>query len=265
MKRHELQTGTKIAARNFSSPVALDGISAMMSLVAFSAWCLSFLTCAAASAVLHNSNAIKFGPAVVTASPDVLPIIVGEQNLAIDTAQPLVCTDDTECASEEFCLLSRGACLQCRKRRKRCIRDAMCCPGNHCSNGLCQANDPDLVLQAGVEKLVPISPPQQENVTVLQPSKSATQGGPQSAKGIEGDHCLRSLDCAEGLCCARHFWSKICKPVLKEGQVCTKHKRKGTHALEIFQRCDCGDGLSCRMQKGDHSKNSRSLHTCQRH
>ncbi|KAK2865954.1 hypothetical protein Q7C36_002010 [Tachysurus vachellii] len=214
-----------------------------MSFVAFSAWCLVVLTCAAASAVLHNSNAIKFGPAAATASPDVLPVDGGEQNLAIDTAQPLVCATDSECGREEFCLLSRGACLQCRKRRKRCIRDAMCCPGNHCSNGVCQANDPDLILQAGVEKLVPVSTQHQANATVLQQSKAsaATQGAPQNLKGMEGASCLRSSDCVEGLCCARHFWSRICKPVLKEGQVCTKHKRKGTHALEIFQRCDCGE------------------------
>ncbi len=82
-------------------------------------------------------------------------------------------------------------------------------------------------------------------------------------KGLEGENCLRSSDCVEGLCCARHFWSKICKPVLKEGQVCTKHKRKGTHGLEIFQRCDCAEGLSCKTQR-DGSKTSRSLHTCQR-
>lgn len=83
-------------------------------------------------------------------------------------------------------------------------------------------------------------------------------------KGLEGENCLRSSDCVEGLCCARHFWSKICKPVLKEGQVCTKNKRKGTHGLEIFQRCDCAEGLSCKTQR-DGSKSSRSLHTCQRH
>ncbi|KAK3560145.1 hypothetical protein QTP86_034700 [Hemibagrus guttatus] len=243
----------------------------MMPIVAFSAWCLTLLTSAAASAVLHNSNAIKFGPAAGTAAPDVLPVDGGEQNLAIDTAQPLVCTADPECGREEFCLLSRGVCLQCRKRRKRCIRDAMCCPGNYCSNGVCQANDPDLVLQAAVEKLVPIITLHQANATVVQQSKTtaaaaaATQGAPQILKGMEGAPCLRSSDCVEGLCCARHFWSRICKPVLKEGQVCTKHKRKGTHALELFQRCDCGEGLSCRMQKGDHSKASRSLHTCQRH
>ncbi|KAF7705117.1 dickkopf-related protein 1b [Silurus meridionalis] len=238
-----------------------------MSLLAFSATCFALLTCATASAVLHNTNAIKFGPAAASASPDVLPLENGEQNLAIDSAQPHVCTADSECGREEFCFLSRAACLQCKKRRKRCIRDAMCCPGNHCSNGVCQANDPDLVLQAGVEDLVLISSQREENATMVQQTKTVkvvTQSTPQN-KGLEGESCLRSSDCSEGLCCARHFWSKICKPVLKEGQVCTKHKRKGTHALEIFQRCDCGEDLSCRMQKGDLSKASRSLHTCQRH
>lgn len=86
---------------------------------------------------------------------------------------------------------------------------------------------------------------------------------------MEGDTCLRSADCSEGLCCARHFWSRICKPVLTEGQVCTRHRRKGTHGLELFQRCDCGDGMTCRPEKGerDHSVSrtaARNLHTCQR-
>lgn len=87
--------------------------------------------------------------------------------------------------------------------------------------------------------------------------------------GMEGDTCLRSTDCSEGLCCARHFWSRICKPVLTEGQVCTRHHRKGTHGLELFQRCNCGDGMTCRPDKGerDHSVSrtaARNLHTCQR-
>lgn len=64
--------------------------------------------------------------------------------------------------------------------------------------------------------------------------------------GQVGDPCLRSSDCSDGLCCARHFWTRICKPVLREGQVCTRHRRKGNHGLELFQRCPCGDGLSCR-------------------
>ncbi|KAL7375604.1 hypothetical protein ABVT39_020673 [Epinephelus coioides] len=67
-----------------------------------------------------------------------------------------------------------------------------------------------------------------------------------SGKGQVGDPCLRSSDCSDALCCARHFWTRICKPVLREGQVCTRHRRKGNHGLELFQRCPCGGGLSCR-------------------
>lgn len=63
--------------------------------------------------------------------------------------------------------------------------------------------------------------------------------------GQVGNPCLRSSDCLDGLCCARHFWTRICKPVLHEGQVCTRHRRKGNHGLELFQRCPCGDGLIC--------------------
>lgn len=82
--------------------------------------------------------------------------------------------------------------------------------------------------------------------------------------GEEGDFCLRSSDCAAGLCCARHFWSKICKPVLREGQVCTRHRRKGTHGLEIFQRCQCAEGLACRLQREQGPADTSRLHTCQR-
>lgn len=92
---------------------------------------------------------------------------------------------------------------------------------------------------------------------------------PSIFPGMEGDTCLRSADCSEGLCCARHFWSRICKPVLTEGQVCTRHRRKGTHGLELFQRCDCGEGMTCRPERGerDHTVSrtaARNLHTCQR-
>ncbi|NWT35824.1 DKK1 protein, partial [Chroicocephalus maculipennis] len=86
-----------------------------------------------------------------------------------------------------------------------------------------------------------------------------------TAKGEEGDFCLRSSDCSAGLCCARHFWSKICKPVLREGQVCTRHRRKGTHGLEIFQRCQCAEGLACRLQREHGPADASRLHTCQRH
>ena len=72
------------------------------------------------------------------------------------------------------------------------------------------------------------------------------------------------LDVLEGILIPR----KVQKGelLLKEGEVCPKHRRKGSHGLEIFQRCYCGEGLSCRIQKDHHqASNSSRLHTCQRH
>lgn len=82
--------------------------------------------------------------------------------------------------------------------------------------------------------------------------------------GHEGDPCLRSSDCSEGYCCARHFWTKICKPVLQQGEVCTKQRKKGSHGLEIFQRCDCAKGLSCKVWKDATSSSKSRLHMCQK-
>lgn len=45
------------------------------------------------------------------------------------------CSVDSECRVGEFCNGSRGVCLSCRRRRKRCARDGMCCGGNKCING----------------------------------------------------------------------------------------------------------------------------------
>ncbi|KAM3863132.1 dickkopf-related protein 1-like [Diretmus argenteus] len=178
--------------------------------------------------------------------------------------QSSVCTDDEECGADEFCNDARGACLPCRKSRKRCARDSMCCAGNRCSNGVCQANDID-----GVDTITVTT---RHNNTLEHHAKrppAAHGHQPHSVKGQEGDTCLRSADCSEGLCCARHFWSRICKPVLTVGQVCTRHRKKGAHGLELFQRCDCGEGLACRPERGerDHSVSrtaARNLHTCQR-
>lgn len=82
--------------------------------------------------------------------------------------------------------------------------------------------------------------------------------------GHEGDPCLRSSDCIDGFCCARHFWTKICKPVLHQGEVCTKQRKKGSHGLEIFQRCDCAKGLSCKVWKDATYSSKARLHVCQK-
>lgn len=47
------------------------------------------------------------------------------------------CSNDKECSVGSYCHSpqhSPSRCLTCRRRKKRCNRDAMCCPGNRCSN-----------------------------------------------------------------------------------------------------------------------------------
>ncbi|XP_073451275.1 dickkopf-related protein 1 [Aquarana catesbeiana] len=233
--------------------------------------------------VSSGSNSIKNVPPApagqpmgfypVSVSPDSFYDMANKYH-SFDAYPLYSCTEDDDCALDEFCHSSRNGnsmvCLACRKRRKRCLRDAMCCMGNYCSNGICVPveQENDRFSHFGYQEDTIIEPYQSEHVTVDTNTKFTTSpAGVQPFKGRDGDVCLRSSDCGPGLCCARHFWSKICKPVLEEGQVCTKHRRKGSHGLEIFQRCHCGAGLSCKLQKGEFTtvpKSSR-LHTCQRH
>uniref|UniRef100_A0A8C2RI35 Dickkopf N-terminal cysteine-rich domain-containing protein n=1 Tax=Capra hircus TaxID=9925 RepID=A0A8C2RI35_CAPHI len=185
--------------------------------------------------------------------------------------QPYPCAEDAECSADEYCASpTRGAgaqiCQACRKLRKRCLRHAMCCPGNHCKNGICMPSDQNHFHRGEIEETIIESFGNEHSTLDGYSRRTTLSSRTYHTKAQEGTVCLRSSDCAAGLCCARHFWSKICKPVLKEGQVCTKHRRKGSHGLEIFQRCYCGEGLSCRMQKDHHqASNSSRLHTCQRH
>lgn len=47
------------------------------------------------------------------------------------------CSNDKECSVGSYCHSPQQApsrCLACRRRKKRCHRDAMCCPGNRCHN-----------------------------------------------------------------------------------------------------------------------------------
>uniref|UniRef100_A0A8C8R4K4 Dickkopf WNT signaling pathway inhibitor 1 n=1 Tax=Pelusios castaneus TaxID=367368 RepID=A0A8C8R4K4_9SAUR len=240
---------------------------------------------AAASAAfgssLLNSNAIKNLPPGGAAGPggsslgsapgDSPPLEGGNKPQPIETHQPYTCAEDEDCAPDEFCSGSpRGAglapalCVACRKRRKRCLRDAMCCPGNYCNNGICVPSEHGHVPLEEMEEILIESFSHEHGTPDMHPRRTTSPSRVHHLKGQESTICLRSSDCVAGLCCARHFWSKICKPVLKEGQVCTKHRRKGSHGLEIFQRCYCGEGLSCRLQR-DYATNSSRLHTCQRH
>ncbi|XP_066535740.1 dickkopf-related protein 2 [Hoplias malabaricus] len=173
------------------------------------------------------------------------------------------CSSDKECSVGSYCHSPHGApsrCLTCRRKKKRCHRDAMCCPGNRCSNYICVPFS-ESILSPHISSL-------EEHNKLSGKNKSWKKNGKTQAKlslkGHEGDPCLRSSDCSEGYCCARHFWTKICKPVLRQGEVCTKQRKKGSHGLEIFQRCDCAKGLACKVWKDATSYSRSRLHVCQR-
>ncbi|XP_020035042.1 dickkopf-related protein 4 [Castor canadensis] len=178
------------------------------------------------------------------------------------------CMSDKDCSARKFCLMPRDEkplCATCRGVRRRCQRSAMCCPGTLCVNDVCTLiEDVTSILerktddQDGTKQTT--EHPIEENKHKKKPNIKNSHG----SKGQEGESCLRTFDCGPGLCCARHFWTKICKPVLLEGQVCSRRAHKDTaQAPEIFQRCDCGPGLLCRSQVTGNRQHAR-LRVCQK-
>ncbi|KAG8512483.1 Dickkopf-related protein 4 [Galemys pyrenaicus] len=201
------------------------------------------------------------------------------------------CMSDRDCNTRKFCLKpedEKPFCATCRGLRRRCQRNAMCCPGTLCINDVCSTMEDAIPIlerqtddQDGLDTKGTSEHPIQENKPKRKPSIKKSQSSKASplsqcfstfiAKarinlviGQEGDSCLRSFDCGPGLCCARHFWTKMCKPVLLEGQVCSRRGHKDTaQAPEIFQRCDCGPGLLCRSQVSGNRQHAR-LRVCQK-
>nr|XP_033812393.1 dickkopf-related protein 2 [Geotrypetes seraphini] len=182
--------------------------------------------------------------------------------------QTYPCSNDKECEVGRYCYSPHNgpsSCVMCRRKKKRCHRDGMCCPGNRCNNGICIPLT-ESILTAHIPAL--------DGHTKKNEQLSDKDLGWQNlgrhhsklghVKGHEGDPCLRSTDCIDGFCCARHFWTKICKPVLRQGEVCTKQRKKGSHGLEIFQRCDCAKGLSCKVWKDATYSSKSRLHVCQK-
>ncbi|KAM9858470.1 uncharacterized protein ACBR49_020474 [Aulostomus maculatus] len=62
-------------------------------------------------------------------------------------------------------------------------------------------------------------------------------------KGPEMSNCVRSGDCASGLCCVRYLMGKRCQRIPVEGEACLL--RGSTKLRRKLGRCDCGAGLSC--------------------
>ncbi|XP_077357320.1 dickkopf-related protein 2-like [Festucalex cinctus] len=164
------------------------------------------------------------------------------------------CISDLECTEGSYCHMPyRGPvhsrCRTCRRRKRRCHRDGMCCPGNLCNNSVCIPDGNVMASQLIAEHDEQGSAMASHRARWSNSDKMEVRRA--SSKGQVGDPCLTAVDCSEQLCCARHFWTRICKPVLREGQVCShQRKKRRQRGLELFQRCPCGQGLACRMPPG---------------
>uniref|UniRef100_A0A8C5RR49 Dickkopf WNT signaling pathway inhibitor 4 n=1 Tax=Laticauda laticaudata TaxID=8630 RepID=A0A8C5RR49_LATLA len=147
------------------------------------------------------------------------------------------CLTDKDCRVGKYCYKPQEEqlpfCAPCQGLRRRCQGNGVCCPGTTCVNEVCA--------QAEEQRDRRPRPAQAAHAW-----KEGARPRLRSPAGT-GERCLRTSDCAQGHCCARHFWAKICKPVLLEGAVCSGRGQKdgGAPGPEIFQRCGCAPGLVC--------------------
>ncbi|MEQ2213729.1 hypothetical protein XENOCAPTIV_019895 [Xenoophorus captivus] len=75
-------------------------------------------------------------------------------------------------------------------------------------------------------------------------------------KGPEMSSCVRSGDCAAGLCCVRYLTGKRCQRIPLEGEACLL--RGATKLRRNLGRCDCSSELTCAAVGGaDQGKNKR--------
>ncbi|XP_071369871.1 uncharacterized protein [Centroberyx affinis] len=76
-----------------------------------------------------------------------------------------------------------------------------------------------------------------------QADRQTDTGDFNRTKAPEMSSCVRSGDCAAGLCCVRYLTGKRCQRIPEEGEACllrgTSKRRRN------LERCDCGPGLSC--------------------
>ncbi|KAM3590164.1 uncharacterized protein V6R79_004949 [Siganus canaliculatus] len=210
---------------------------------------LALLACSRGAEARVRLNSIR---TVILREGHALPVNRSAWEPSLDPAL-YQCMSDLECSEGSYCHAppkgpAHSRCQTCRRRKRRCHRDGMCCPGNRCTNSICVPDVDSLASQRIPDSDGGTSPLSRKGWRKRGrvDAKAAKAAKAASAKGQVGDPCLRSSDCSDALCCARHFWTRICKPVLQEGQVCTRHRRKGSHGLELFQRCPCADGLGCR-------------------
>ncbi|XP_069037054.1 dickkopf-related protein 4 [Lepisosteus oculatus] len=179
--------------------------------------------------------------------------------------QALRCQADSNCTRGQYCDHSRPlepVCAACRPARRRCHSDSMCCSGMLCINEVCGRPEEG--------RVAPVTPVTGKTSPVRGKSNQrppVDRPGKEDEKGQQGAPCVRSSDCGEGLCCARHLWVKICKRRPGEGELCSKRGRKEKpSSRETYQRCDCNQGLVCRpqAQTPNAQRGQSRLSVCQR-
>ncbi|MFT7808343.1 dickkopf-related protein 4-like [Arapaima gigas] len=146
------------------------------------------------------------------------------------------CKEDRDCPARRYCehVTVPSVCVACRSQRGYCHGDGACCPGLRCINDQCKRT--------------------------RNKKNPSTNGPPTSNEKIkrkkifqEMENCVRSKDCAEGLCCGRYLTSKKCLRIPTEGEACSlSGLSKGRRAVEY---CSCAQGLSCHAQDPTSSRN----------
>ncbi|XP_033644168.1 uncharacterized protein LOC117303875 [Asterias rubens] len=159
----------------------------------------------------------------------------------------VLCNYDNECDRKSFCHGGEGhkSCLPCRRSRRRCQRNGMCCHGYVCQQGRCVPKE-----RRYDTSFAKASQSYDDEGSISQHTKDNMR------KRREDEVCDSADQCGDGLCCAQHFWTRICKPILVEGDVCTKRRDRYS---DVFQRCHCGGSLSCKR----HPVPDERYHTCQ--
>ncbi|XP_013878245.1 dickkopf-related protein 2 [Austrofundulus limnaeus] len=78
----------------------------------------------------------------------------------------------------------------------------------------------------------------------LDQNQNLDSDGLNRTKAPEMSSCVRSGDCAAGLCCARYLTGKRCQRIPVEGEACLL-RRALKRSRRNLDRCDCDTGLSC--------------------
>ena len=119
----------------------------------------------------------------------------------------IYCRKDRQCGTGNYCHRHYGSCHKCKKIGAKCRRDHVCCKGFECVFGSCR-------------KIV--------------------------KRGNYLSKCKKDKHCKKGLCCAKAHGEFVCKPLLRENQICSF--LEGGVAYTVNHGCPCGAGLVCKKK-----------------